>query len=1216
MESYPELVKKLYTALKIAEAQFEDVKAKQNEPIAVVGMACRFPGAASVEAFWAKLCNNYDAVTKVPADRWDADYFYDERYDVPGKTYCSYGSFLDDVKGFDAAFFGITPAEARQMDPQQRILLETTWQALEAANVRPTSLAGSNTSVFLGVSDDNYSYLTAGELGETINSHFVTGNALSTASGRLSYYLGLQGVNLVINTACSSSLTAVDLGVRELRAGKTNMVIAGGVNLMLLPFGHISLSATRALSPDGRCKPFADNADGYGRGEGCGIVVLKRYSDAQRDGDNILAVIKSSAINQDGASNGMTAPNGIAQEALINTALISAGVAPHDVHYVEAHGTGTKLGDPIEIEVLQNVYGKGRSAASPLYVGAVKSNIGHLESAAGIASFIKSVLVLQHRQLPANLHADKLNTAIKWNEQIAIPTSRVGFPQAGVVIAGISSFGFSGTNVHMILQSAEVADNSVAEDMPAILLLSAKDKAALQQMVAAYVGYLSSTGNSLQDICYTAAVKREHFSYRLAVVANNKAATVQLLSKYNGDNKILYQGQHDEFVAFAERYVRSGNAIVGGLPFVGNVVSIPSYQFHHISYWVDSDRYNAMCHPSAKKMATSIMQYIGTSHETNAYYLKRIVAEITELPDEQIDVQEDLFTIGMDSIMIVQLKERILADKGINCEVSAFYNTLNSIERIEQHLSALLKDVVVEFISTAPVGQVVNTPVVKKAEAFVPFKSISHQEEEPVNGRDDALQRLIQDINKVTSAGDERTFRLSYPQQNIWWAEKLNPNTPDYNLAETFYIEGVFDLKLFGEACSLLVARHEILRTAFFERNGLPYQKVLDNVHFQIDEKHLSGKAELASVVREYINKCFDLSNPPLLRVLGGSIDTGHYLCIVIHHIACDGWALEVLFDELQDIYGKLLRNTAVDIEMLKMQYSDYLSYEDKMLSDVVLKSFWDNQVHNIKATKIEADNTSPVLASQGFAYAVISGNSYAGVKAIAAKWNTTNFVVLLALTKMLIGKYAAANEIIIGTPAPGRNKPGLAKLIGHCLNMLVLRNTIDSNEQFKTFVDRLHCNVLEAYEKQDYPFELLKNDNWKDRDTNKWPFFEVEVAMQNFRMRRSSQQLGVDGLSINAIAELSLDNRKYPLEFRFDEGQNDIELKLAFDPSMYSKGFIDNLIKNWQILLEAICNEPTLTIASLLQLVDDRKNDEAKDAINTIRKGGLSKLLSPKQKI
>ncbi|MEL6580733.1 MAG: polyketide synthase [Cyanobacteria bacterium J06621_12] len=452
---YKALLQNAFLELRKARLERDTLKFRQTEPIAIIGMGCRFPqGATSPEAYWKLLRDGVNTVTQVPAERWDIDRYYDPDPNTPGQMYTRYGSFLDDVDCFDANFFGISPREAAELDPQQRLLLEISWSALENAGQPFSSVDGSKTGVFIGSTTNDYAHqLINPQERFQLNPYRSLGTLRSMTAGRLAYFYNFHGPAIQLDTACSSSLLSVHLACQSLRSRECNLALAGGINLMLTPEATISLCKMRALSSDRRCKTFDAQADGYVRGEGGGIVVLKRLSEAIADGDTILATIRGSAMNHDGLTNGLTAPNGQAQEAVIRQALDNAQVSPEQIQYVEAHGTGTSLGDPIEVMALANVLGENRDN-NTLALGSVKTNIGHLEAAAGIASLMKVVLSLQNKQIPPHLHLETPNTYIPWQKlPISIPTQLTPWQKKeSSRLAGISSFGMSGTNVHLIVE--------------------------------------------------------------------------------------------------------------------------------------------------------------------------------------------------------------------------------------------------------------------------------------------------------------------------------------------------------------------------------------------------------------------------------------------------------------------------------------------------------------------------------------------------------------------------------------------------------------------------------------------------------------------------------------------------------------------------------------------------------------------------------------------
>ena len=516
-------LKRAYMAIEKAEARVAALEQAGNEPIAIIGFGCRVPGADNPAALWGLMRDGVDAISKVPSDRFDIDSIYDSDPAIPGRIATRYGGFIHDVDQFDCGFFGISPREAQGMDPQQRLLLEVSWEALEHAGQAPDRLERSPTGVYMAVCSSDYAYLQI-KSGDAalLDAHFTSGIAHSIFTGRISYVLGLQGPSVTIDTACSSSLVATHLACNALRNGECRMALAGGVNLILAPDLFIALSRARMLAPDGRCKTFDAAADGFSRGEGCGVVVLKRLSDAQADGDRILALIRGSAVNQDGPSGSITAPNGPAQESVIREALRRAGVGPADVGFVEAHGTGTQLGDPLEINALGAVFAE-RDRSKPLIIGSVKTNIGHLEAAAGVVGLIKVVLALQHRTIPPALHFNTPNRHIAWGDlPLKVSVKSLDWePIGGRRIGGVSSFGFSGTNAHVILEEAPacVAEQEPLSPPAFILALSAKDRPALTDLAQRLADAVAGRPDrELADICYSANSGRAHFAHRAAIV--------------------------------------------------------------------------------------------------------------------------------------------------------------------------------------------------------------------------------------------------------------------------------------------------------------------------------------------------------------------------------------------------------------------------------------------------------------------------------------------------------------------------------------------------------------------------------------------------------------------------------------------------------------------------------------------------------------------------
>ncbi len=534
--SYP-TINDLVTHLQGAEKHFqnqENNRLQDNEPIAVISMACRFPGASDIETYWENLVAGKDAITEIPKSRWDIDQYYKKEVDGYSMN-TRWGGFIEDVDKFDASFFEISPREAKLMDPQQRILLELSHELIERSGYVPANLKGSKTGVYIGIEQVDY--------GVFINDfqkdlYSGAGAALSMSPNRLSYFYDFRGPSMAVDTACSASLTSIHTAVKDLRNGDCTMAIAGGVNLTLSPHITVALSQASMMSIDGRCKAFDDSANGYVRSEGCGLVLLKPLSKAIADGDKIEGVIRGSAINQDGRSNGLTAPNGLAQQDVIESALQAGNLLPNEIDYVEAHGTGTALGDPIEVNALDAVYGQDRDQKTPLIIGSVKSNIGHLEAAAGIAGFIKTLLCLKNNQIPGQLHYYKPNTHINWEKlNVTIPEKLRSWERTGNRLrkAGVSSFGFGGANAHVIVEEAPViTGKEIQNELNArpyeLITLSGKGQKALQSQVESLIQYLEANPTiSTKELSFNKVITRSHYSNRLGIVCEDQKDLIQQL---------------------------------------------------------------------------------------------------------------------------------------------------------------------------------------------------------------------------------------------------------------------------------------------------------------------------------------------------------------------------------------------------------------------------------------------------------------------------------------------------------------------------------------------------------------------------------------------------------------------------------------------------------------------------------------------------------------
>lgn len=601
--------------LRKTKAGMQRVNDRLSEPLAIVGMGCRFPGAANPDEFWDLLQHGRAADT-VPGDRWDESLRADQEKQ-PGYITSNRAGWLDSIDQFDASFFGISGREAESLDPQQRLLLEIAWETFENAGIVPQASRGQRVGAFVGICSNDYLYRLNQRGMDSIDTYLSTGNAHGAAAGRLSYVMDWRGPSVAIDTACSSSLTALHLASRSLRYGDCDMAIAMGVNVILAPELSVSFSQAGMLSPTGRCHTFSSGADGFVRGEGCGAVLLKRLRDAIRDGDNIHCVVRGTATNQDGRSVGLTAPNGTAQQAVIRTAMKDASLKPEQIDYVEAHGTGTPLGDPIEIDALRQVFGPTRNAQHPLKIGSVKTNVGHLEGAAGIAGVIKVALSIKHHTIPAHLHCDHPSETIDWQWPVEITTDSQRWGSK-MRVAGISSFGFGGSNAHVILSNApvqnplspgvvkpgmisgEVIGSETDASPESLFVLSAKSPRALREYAQRFADRFTREPQRLIDICYSAATTREVFDHRIAfVVESTTDLIMQLRSFASGATSMpeismpssrgsVVSAMSPTLSALADSFIR-GDSIDWSSLFQSpsRRIELPTYPFQRTRRWMD-----------------------------------------------------------------------------------------------------------------------------------------------------------------------------------------------------------------------------------------------------------------------------------------------------------------------------------------------------------------------------------------------------------------------------------------------------------------------------------------------------------------------------------------------------------------------------------------------------------------------------------------------------
>lgn len=860
-----------------------------TQPIAIIGMSCKFPGADNIEEFWELLKEGRDGIIDVPSERWSNDEYYSENPKDPGKIITNKAGFINDVDKFDASFFSITPKDAEYLDPQHRLLLEQTWLALESAAISLDTLSKSSTGVFIGMMTNDYAALINDHCDiSEVNAHMAMGSIYSTASGRISYLFNLNGPNFVVDTACSSSLVALHEACKSLQRGESDLAIVGGVNLILNPRFSVLLSKAGMLSPEGYCKTFDEKADGYARGEGCGILILKRLADAQTDGDNILSVIKASGVNHGGSGSGLTVPNGEAQERLLKKVLAASKLEPDDIDYIECHGTGTKLGDPIEVDAIKEAYGINRK--HNLKLGSVKSNIGHLEGAAGVASVIKTVLALQHSEIPKNLHFNVLNSHIDLSFPSEIITQNTSWESSGKTRrAAVSSFGVSGTNAHIILEEPviELDVNEKPHFEKYLFVLSAKKKESLVKMMASYISYLKETKEDLANICYTSSVGRSHFIYRIALLVKDKTDLLEQLA--SSKNKIVEIKPIDKKLASSDLEQIASMYLEGQSidwfffykPYLSYLtkVHLPTYCFDKKSYWLKNKKKNkADLAPISYEVLGSKYpkiqgEWISLLNSTPPEFQRKVLSDkIKMLIAEQLGMdsiselgsEREFTEIGIDSVSSGELGIKLSEKLNLDIKFSLLwkYNTVSSlVEYILEQFNGEKNKVLGasegsndenSFILLSEdqinkYGILMGSSKLFLKDEKVGFNKVAIDRKDAVG-----WIQVLNYVNQGENEGSEWMWNLSLYSARMALHELFNiyiRNTLDDNLIEGFILEE-FDIHLVRAIHHKkdIILSFEVVETIINDN------KLYIKVQFDFSDKSIFGEANFVLFLNEPLN--------------------------------------------------------------------------------------------------------------------------------------------------------------------------------------------------------------------------------------------------------------------------------------------------------------------------------------------------------------------------
>ena len=1172
-----ELLKDALLSIRSLRARLQAAEEAARGPIAIVGMGCRFPGADSPARFWELLRDGVDAIVPVPANRWDRDDLYDSDPDAPGKMYVREGAFLNDVEGFDAAFFGISPREALRLDPQQRIMLEVSWEALEDAGIAPDSLHGTSAGVFAGVMNGDYAFRQAHRLtSDAVDPYMLAGSDLSFIAGRVAYFLGLQGPAMASATACSSSLVAVHLACQALRQRECDLALAGGVNLILDPATPLMLAKLRALAPDGRSKTFDASANGYGRGEGCGVVVLRRLSDALNSRERILAVIRGSAVNHDGPSAGLTVPNGHAQERVVRRALAAAAVAPDEVGYVEAHGTGTSLGDPIEVNALARVFA-GRT--QPLPVGSVKTNIGHLEAAAGIAGLIKVALIFEHGEIPPHLHLETPSPHIDWAEiPVRVPVQRESWPrQVSAMpgtrrIAGVSSFGISGINAHVVLEEPPLNPTaSQGGDRSCHLLtLSAKTAPALEAQIDAIQCWFDSNPcAALADVCFTLNIGRAQFPHRVAIIVESIAeartllATAPRVLAHTADRVAMPpngkpKSQDRRFLeGCAAHFLRGANLdwMSFEKPYLElrHRISLPTYRFQRVRFWAlerapfapAADPVDCLPRDLANRaQERSLTLEASADAASITQWLReqvRFVLGLTALPP----VDATFIALGVDSLMSQELMGAIQRELKVAIDLN-------------------------EFVSGADIATLANRIALLTSAPDLPPRHAS------------------------TTLPSEQV--VSPGQAALWFLHRSSPQSAAYNVGVAIGIEGAIEPVLLAKTLSMLSGRHPALRTVFHEgdsgqveANVLPEAQI---VFRYCDARQLTEETLTAQVKESYAEP-FDLSSRPAWRVaLYSQSLSRHVLLLGFHHILCDLQSCGMLLNEIIQLYEAIAAGRALQLPPLNHSYAEFAQRQHELLDSEEgerQREYWRNILAGeLPVLELALDKQRPlVFTFTGAAETVvIAAELTSSLRNVARERKVTLFTLLLAAYQVLLSRWSGQRDVITGLATSVRPN-GFEGVFGYFINPVSIRANLTGNPPFTDVLAQIRETLLEAIAHRELPFSAVVEAVMKRREPSRLPVFQTDFALNQppAAFRRGAS--GSSSLSIEPF-DLVEEEGQFDLSLHCTEEKRTITACFKYNTDLFKAETVRSMANCFVHLLEAIVDNPDRSIADLPLLTSD----------------------------
>lgn len=1105
-----------------------------SQHIAVIGMSGRFPMANDVDALWQNLARGRDCVTEVPAERWDHSLYFDPDKDKVGKTYCKWGGFLDDVDGFDARFFRISPSEAELLDPQERLFLETSWNLLESSGYLGETLqrlCQSKVGVFVGSMSQQYHAVESDPVREAV----VVLSSPSSIANRVSYFFNFQGPSIAIDTMCSSALNAVHMACDSLRRGDCKVAIAGGVNLTIHPKKYIGLSVGQMVGSHRGCTSFGDG-DGYLPAEAVGAVLLKPLRDAIADGDDILAVIKSTAVNHGGQSSGYRVPSAAAQTELIAGNFARAGIDPRSVSYVESAANGSAMGDAIELRALAAAFARSTGDRQFCAIGSVKSNIGHAEAASGVTQLIKVILQLRHRQLVPTIKAEPLNPNIVFEEtpfRLQRTLEEWRQPDGGRRRASVSSFGAGGSNAHLIV---EEYDGERATAGPAdgrqLILLSAKTRPQLDAVARRLLAFVEDRPDlAIADLAYTLQTAREPMEHRLAFVIESREQLIEALRAGPGTSK-LFTGDATEDnsdirqllsgktgramldMLLAERdleklalYWTKGVKIAWQSMHAGQErrrLALPTYPFERQSHWLSA---------AEKSAPAAFAPDAGQSLEENIRrYIAHALRELLGVAVETVDPDGTLQDNGVESIAATRLRRGLEQTFGVK-------------------LSA---------------RDMLTCPDLA------------------------SLVRLV---------ADRQVMPLSEGQKGLWLLHQLAPHASAYNVPMALRFEGGLDVELFRRACAHMLRRFPILASVFGQRNGEPFQRAEADPRLAFEHELIDAadEADVVELLHARSKRPFDLERGPLFRVHVISLPEGpSHVLLVVHHIVFDGSSAIVVAKALDQTYRALRDGEAPGVAAEATDYGEFVRWQQRFLTSEdgqAQLGYWRRQLDgDLPVLALPADLPRPARRGfEGASHAATVGAELSrAIATLARSLRINPSVVFLGAYNLLLNRYTSDDDLLIGMPVSGRPEDRFEETVGYFVNMLCIRTRIAGAQPVSGFLEQLQLTVADAMDNGDYPFPALLKALRIDRDPTRSPLFQAVFAYQNFVRPGESGGLGI------------AQEGGHDLALEIYQGVETFALRMDYDVELLAPATIVRAMAHYIRLLESMVSRPDAAIADL----------------------------------